>query len=235
VMMMRLTSLAGSREVTSQGTDMVIQGRESHENQAEVGGKHRCVGGVLFASAGVGHAWGAGWVRRSRVPHGFGGPRIAIGIGPSGGHTGDLWLSYAYSYATASRRRAIYPSLVQPPTGHCQLSIGLLYYCDIPTGVLSYVQQCPGGWRAVSPSRHKPHVSRKREMTRHIVGLCLLVTGRLSLGPRRAASKWVKGCWRTLLIVGQPGGCGGGCRGWGDAGPTSGRWLNLRVDSSTIA
>ena len=61
---------------------------------------------LLFASAGVGHAWGGGrGFGGHGFHHGFGGPRIAIGIGP---FWGPYWGAYAYPYAYP-------PGVVAPP------------------------------------------------------------------------------------------------------------------------
>ena len=70
-------------------------------------------------------------------------------------------------------------------------------------------------------ARSSPHAaisricSRKREMTQAYRGtMPLLVTGMLSLGPWRAASKSVWTDWKNIVVVGQPGEGGGGCKGW---------------------
>jgi hypothetical protein len=118
---------------------------------------------LLLASAGPGHAWrggheggrhgggghGGGW-HRGHGFHGWGGPRIAIGIGPL---WAPYWRPYAYAYP---------PVVVAPPPVYVQprqqLSIEAFpaesywYYCHNPTGYYPYVQQCPGGWQAVAPT-----------------------------------------------------------------------------------
>jgi hypothetical protein len=117
---------------------------------------------LLLASAGPGYAWqgghgggghrGHGW----HGGHGWRGPRIGIGIG-LGPFWGPSWAPYAYPYAYAYPPVVVAPPpvVVQPRQ---QLSIeqspseSYWYYCDNPQGYYPYVQQCPGGWRAVAPT-----------------------------------------------------------------------------------
>jgi hypothetical protein len=112
---------------------------------------------LLFATAGVGHAWGGGrGFGGHGFHHGFGGPRIAIGIGPFWGpYWGPYGYPYAYPYAyppvVAVPSTQVYvqpsaPATAQPPPS------ASWYYCDNPRGYYPYVQQCPGGWRAVAPT-----------------------------------------------------------------------------------
>src|SRR5437016_2735649 len=110
---------------------------------------------LLVASAGSSNAWGGrgfGGFHRGfhggfhRGFHGFGGPRIAIGVGV-GPFWGPYWGPYASPYA--------YPPVVVAPS--TPLSVApppqsSWYYCDNPTGYYPYVPQCPGGWRAVAPT-----------------------------------------------------------------------------------
>jgi hypothetical protein len=117
---------------------------------------------LLFASAGVGHAWGGGrGFGGHEFHHGFhggfhrfGGPRIGIGIG-LGPFWGPYWGPYAYPYAyppvVAVPSTQVYvqpsaPATAQPPPS------AFWYYCNNPRGYYPYVQQCPGGWRAVAPT-----------------------------------------------------------------------------------
>ena len=113
---------------------------------------------LLVASAGPSAAWGGrgfggfhGGFHRGF--HGFGGPRIAIGVG-IGSFWGPYWGPYAYPYGYPYGYPYAYPPVVAPST---QLSVApppraSWYYCDNPTGYYPYVQQCPGGWRPVAPT-----------------------------------------------------------------------------------
>jgi hypothetical protein len=81
---------------------------------------------------------------------------IGIGVGPFWGpYWGPYWGSYAYPY--------VYPPVVTVPStqGYVQPSApaaaqppppAYWYYCDDARGYYPYVQQCPGGWRAVAPT-----------------------------------------------------------------------------------
>ena len=119
---------------------------------------------LLLSSAGPGYAWRGGW----HGGHGWGGPRVGIGIGIGpfwgpywGPYWGGYWRPYAYPYAypygyayppvVAAPSTQVY---IQPPP---QASVqpppsASWYYCDNPRGYYPYVQQCPGGWRAVAPT-----------------------------------------------------------------------------------
>ena len=92
---------------------------------------------------------------------GWGGPRVGIGIGLGpfwgprlGGYRRPslclpLWLAYPPVVAAPSTQVYIQPSpqaSVQPPPA------ASWYYRDNPRGYYPYVQQCPGGWRAVAPT-----------------------------------------------------------------------------------
>ena len=113
---------------------------------------------LLLGSAGPGYAWRGGW----HGGHGWGGPRVGIGIGIGpywGSYWGPYWRSYTYPYAypygyppvVAVPSTQVYvqpsaPAAAQPPPS------ASWYYCDNPRGYYPYVQQCPGGWRAVAPT-----------------------------------------------------------------------------------
>ena len=110
---------------------------------------------LLVASATPSAAWGGRGFRGfhggfHRGFHGFGGPRLAIGVG-IGPFWGPYWGSYTYPYAYPYA----YPPVVVAPS--TQLSVapppqGSWYYCDNPAGYYPYVPQCPGGWRPVAPT-----------------------------------------------------------------------------------
>jgi hypothetical protein len=109
---------------------------------------------LLLGSAGPGYAWRGGW----HGGHGWGGPRVGIGIGIGpfwGPYWGPYWGSYAYPYgyppvvtvpSTQVYVQPSAPGTAQPPPS------ASWYYCDDARGYYPYVQQCPGGWRAVAPT-----------------------------------------------------------------------------------
>jgi hypothetical protein len=107
---------------------------------------------LLILSAGLGYAWDGGHGFHGGF-HWFGGPRIGIGIGP-------FWAPYwgAYPYYPYPPVVVAPPPVVVHPSQ--QLSIqpapapSSWYYCDNVGGYYPYVQQCPGGWRAVAPTPH---------------------------------------------------------------------------------
>jgi hypothetical protein len=102
---------------------------------------------LLFASAGVGQAWGGGhgFGGHGFGGHGFhhgfhrfGGPRVGLGIGLG---VGPFWGADPYP-----------PVVVAPPPVVAQPSPEYWYYCSNPEGYYPYVQQCPGGWQQVTPT-----------------------------------------------------------------------------------
>jgi hypothetical protein len=134
---------------------------------------------LLLGSAGPGDAWRGGrgggghggkWHGghggKWHGGHGWGGPRVGIGIGLGpfwgpywGPYWGSYWRPYAYGYPYGY---AYPPVVAAPPTQvylqpSPQASVppppsASWYYCDNPQGYYPYVQQCPGGWRAVAPT-----------------------------------------------------------------------------------
>jgi len=71
--------------------------------------------------------------------HGFFGPRLGVSIWP-------YWDPYWAPYAAP-------PVVVAPPPRvYVQPAPPLWYYCDNPQGYYPYVQQCPSGWRPVTPT-----------------------------------------------------------------------------------
>jgi hypothetical protein len=114
---------------------------------------------LLLGSAGAGYAWqgghGGGWHGGGRHGGGWwGGPRVGIGIGIGpfwgpywGPYWGGYWRPYAYPYG--------YPPVATVPSTQVYVQPSAppsWYYCDNPQGYYPYVQQCPGGWRAVAPT-----------------------------------------------------------------------------------
>jgi hypothetical protein len=93
---------------------------------------------LLVAGAVPGHAWRGGGV--------FISPSIVVPFGP---YWRPYWGYYPYAYPYAYPPVVVQPSpqvSVQPPPPQ------YWYYCDNPKGYYPYVPQCPGGWRAVSPT-----------------------------------------------------------------------------------
>jgi hypothetical protein len=117
---------------------------------------------LLLGSAGPGYAWRGGW----HGGHGWGGPRVGIGIGIGpfwGPYWGGYWRPYAYPYGYPYGYPYVYPPVVTVPPAQVYVQpsapaaaqpppSGSWYYCDNPQGYYPYVQQCPGGWRPVSPT-----------------------------------------------------------------------------------
>jgi hypothetical protein len=105
--------------------------------------------GLLLLGADFGHTDRGGHGYRGHRSHGFRGhrfhhrhrgPRVRIGIG-----VGTFWGPYWPRYA--------YPPVVAPPPVVVQpLSPQYWYYCDEAKSYYPYVAQCPGGWRAVTPT-----------------------------------------------------------------------------------
>jgi len=126
---------------------------------------------LLLGSAGPGYAWQGGW--HGGGWHGggwhgggwhgggwWGGPRVGIGIGP---YWGGYWRPYAYGYPYGYPYGYAYPPVVTVPSTQVYVQpsapaaaqpppLASWYYCDNLRGYYPYVQQCPGGWRAVSPT-----------------------------------------------------------------------------------
>ena len=117
----------------------------------------------LLASAVPGYAWrggrgwGGGW-HRWGGGHGWGGSRVSVGIGVGpfwgpgwgwgpawgpGWGWGPAWGGGTVVVTQPSQQLSL--QAPSPPTASW-------YYCDNPQGYYPYVQQCPGGWRAVAPT-----------------------------------------------------------------------------------
>jgi hypothetical protein len=94
---------------------------------------------------GHGHRghWHRGhWHRGPRV---FISPRVVVPFGP---YWRPYWAPYPYPPVVVAPSPRVYvqPSVpVQPPPGYW-------YYCDAAQAYYPYVQQCPGGWRPVTPT-----------------------------------------------------------------------------------
>lgn len=123
--------------------------------------------GLLLVSAVPGHTDGGGHGFRGhgfRGGHGFkghgfrghghrhwhrsGGVRFFISpslIVPFGGYWGPRWELYAYPPVVVAPSPRVYVQPAPPPPVSW-------YYCEAAQAYYPYVQQCPGGWRAVTPT-----------------------------------------------------------------------------------
>jgi hypothetical protein len=83
------------------------------------------------------------------VRHGFKGSQVGIGIG-----LGTFWGS-DWGWGPAWPGSAYPPVVMAPPPVMVQpspLPPQYWYYCDTSQAYYPYVPQCPGGWRAVTPT-----------------------------------------------------------------------------------
>ena len=101
---------------------------------------------LILASTVPGYTWRGGGV--------FISPSIVVPFGP-------WWrpyrgpISYAYPYTYPYAYPYAYPPVVVQPAPQVPVQLPppqYWYYCDNPQGYYPYVRQCPGGWRAVSPT-----------------------------------------------------------------------------------
>ena len=112
---------------------------------------------LLVTSAAPGDAWrgGRGFRHGGR---GFFRPHVVFSIGPYWGapYWGPYWGPYGYSSVVVTPLPQVYvqpaPQTSAPPP-QAQPS---WYYCEAPQGYYPYVQQCPGGWRPVTPTPPSP-------------------------------------------------------------------------------
>ena len=89
---------------------------------------------------GIGGHGGHGF---GRGGHGFIRPRLGVSIWP---YWDPYWAPYWVPYNAP-------PVVVTPPPPvYVQPVPPTWYYCDNPQGYYPYVQQCPGGWRPVTPT-----------------------------------------------------------------------------------
>jgi hypothetical protein len=117
-------------------------------------------GGGGHGRGGHGGGWHGGHGGKWHGGHGWKGPRVGIGIGIGpfwGPYWGGYWRPYAYSYPYAYPPVVTVPSTqlyVQPsaPAAPQPPPPVYWYYCDASQAYYPYVQQCPGGWRPVTPT-----------------------------------------------------------------------------------
>jgi len=91
---------------------------------------------------------------RFRGSHRSGGARVFIRpsiIVPFGAYWGPSWEPYDYPPAVVAPSPRVY---VQPsaPVAAVPAPPSYWYYCDASQSYYPYVQQCPGGWRPVTPT-----------------------------------------------------------------------------------
>jgi hypothetical protein len=115
-------------------------------------GRHGYKGHAYRGHGHRGHWHKGHWHRAHGFHHGFRGPRVRVGIGlglgtfwgPDWGW-GPYWPRYAYPPVVVTPAPRVYIQPAPPPPQYW-------YYCDAAQAYYPYVQQCPGGWRAVSPT-----------------------------------------------------------------------------------
>jgi hypothetical protein len=93
-----------------------------------------------------GHGYrGHGYKGHGYRGHGYRGPRVFISpriVVPFGTYWSPYWESYSYP-----------PVVIAPsPRVYAQPSPLYWYYCEHSQAYYPYVQQCPGGWRPVTPT-----------------------------------------------------------------------------------
>ncbi|MCQ8182509.1 hypothetical protein NP603_15410 [Methylomonas sp. SURF-1] len=59
---------------------------------------------------------------------------------------------YPREIITVPAQPPVYIERERPATPSAPLPEGYWYYCDNPAGYYPYVNQCPGGWRQVTPT-----------------------------------------------------------------------------------
>jgi hypothetical protein len=89
-----------------------------------------------------------------RGPYRYGGPRVFISprlVVPFGPYWRPYWEPYGYPPVVVAPTPRVYvqpipPVAAQPPPP------SYWYYCEDSQAYYPYVQQCPGGWRPVTPT-----------------------------------------------------------------------------------
>lgn len=117
-------------------TDRGGDGYKGHGNR----GHGQGYGGHKHGYRGYGH----------HRPHGYRGPRVFISprlVVPFG----PYWEPYSYPPVVMAPTPCVYveplpPVAVQPPPP------SYWYYCEDAQAYYPYVEQCPGGWRPVTPA-----------------------------------------------------------------------------------
>jgi hypothetical protein len=105
-------------------------------------------GGHGFKGHGFsGHGFrGSHWSRGTRV---FIRPSIIV---PFGAYGGPYWEPYAYPPVVVAPAPRVYVQPSPPVVAQLPPPPQYWYYCDASQAYYPYVQQCPGGWRPVTPT-----------------------------------------------------------------------------------
>lgn len=135
------------------------------------GGQHFGGGAGYYRGGGVGvyHGGGFGYYRGPRgfyrgygygLGYGFGGLALGLGLGYGMGYgMGGFGFGSGspYSYPPAGAAQGAPPVYIQrqdmPQQNNTQMPAqpNYWYYCEAPAGYYPGVQNCPGGWKLVSP------------------------------------------------------------------------------------
>jgi hypothetical protein len=89
-----------------------------------------------------------------RDPHRFGGPRVFIRpsiVVPFGPYWAPRWEPYGYPPVVVAPSPRVYVQLSPPVAAEPPPPL-YWYYCEDSQAYYPYVQQCPGGWRPVTPT-----------------------------------------------------------------------------------
>jgi hypothetical protein len=90
-----------------------------------------------------------------RGSHWSGGTRVFIRpsiIVPFGAYGGPYWEPYAYPPVVVAPAPRVYVQPSPPVVAQLPPPPQYWYYCDASQAYYPYVQQCPGGWRPVTPT-----------------------------------------------------------------------------------
>ena len=89
-----------------------------------------------------------------RGPYRYGGPRVFISprlVVPFGPYWRPYWEPYGYPPVVVAPSPRVYVQPV-PPVAAQSPPPSYWYYCEDSQAYYPYVQQCPGGWRPVTPT-----------------------------------------------------------------------------------
>jgi hypothetical protein len=111
---------------------------------------------LLWISAVPGHTdrGGHGYKGHGHKGHGHGGSRVFISpriVVPFGAYWRPYWEPYPYPLVVIAPPPRVYIQPA-PPIAAAPPPPLYWYYCDEVQAYYPYVQQCPGGWRPVTPT-----------------------------------------------------------------------------------
>jgi hypothetical protein len=89
-----------------------------------------------------------------RGPYRYGGPRVFISprlVVPFGPYWRPYWEPYGYPPVVVAPSPRVYVQPLPPVAAQSPPS-SYWYYCEDSQAYYPYVQQCPGGWRPVTPT-----------------------------------------------------------------------------------